>query len=177
MPVGDDALAEGYPLVPDTGEAGRVRWGALEINRTRDFVALKPRGEIAYDELVANTSSFIVANNATYDIPGLSVAPDLDIGRSYKITLKTLFNTNSSGSNRLFAMISDGSNNMLANSGYVYVPNAGYAVGAIAILRVVAAASGPFTFKGRVYRSVGVGAQQVSAQSSNPTFILVEDMG
>lgn len=39
MAVGDDASAAGYPLVPDTGEEGRVRWGAREINRTRDLVA------------------------------------------------------------------------------------------------------------------------------------------
>lgn len=40
MAVGDNATAAGYPLVPDTGEEGRVRWGAREINRTRDFIAL-----------------------------------------------------------------------------------------------------------------------------------------
>lgn len=39
MAVGDEATAAGYPLVPDTGEEGRVRWGAREINRTRDLVA------------------------------------------------------------------------------------------------------------------------------------------
>ena len=39
MAIGDDATAAGYPLVPDTGEEGRVRWGAREINRTRDIVA------------------------------------------------------------------------------------------------------------------------------------------
>ena len=31
MPVGDDAAAAGYPLVPDNTEEGRVRWGAREI--------------------------------------------------------------------------------------------------------------------------------------------------
>lgn len=41
MAVGDDATAAGYDLVPDTGEElARVRWGAQEINRTRDYVAL-----------------------------------------------------------------------------------------------------------------------------------------
>lgn len=39
MAVGDQAAAAGYPLVPDTGEEGRVRWGAREINRSRDLVA------------------------------------------------------------------------------------------------------------------------------------------
>lgn len=39
MAVGDQAAAAGYPLVPDTGEDGRVRWGAREINRCRDFIA------------------------------------------------------------------------------------------------------------------------------------------
>jgi hypothetical protein len=41
-----------YPVVPDTGEQGRVRWGAKEINLTRDFVsqvkALIPVGKSAY---------------------------------------------------------------------------------------------------------------------------------
>lgn len=40
MAVGDSAQAAGYALVPDTGEEGKVRWGAREINRTRDYIAL-----------------------------------------------------------------------------------------------------------------------------------------
>lgn len=52
MAVGDDAAAAGYPLVPEAGEEGRVRWGAREINRVRDFVAqvkaLIPVGKTAY---------------------------------------------------------------------------------------------------------------------------------
>lgn len=40
MAIGDDATLSGFPLVPDTGEEGRVRWGAREINRTRDFIAI-----------------------------------------------------------------------------------------------------------------------------------------
>lgn len=39
MAIGDDAAAAGFPLVPNTGEEGRVRYGAREINRTRDEVA------------------------------------------------------------------------------------------------------------------------------------------
>ena len=39
MAVGDQATAAGYQTVPDTGEEGRVRWGAREINRTRDYIA------------------------------------------------------------------------------------------------------------------------------------------
>jgi hypothetical protein len=38
--VGDAALAAGLPIVPDTGEEGKVKWGAREINRTRDQLAL-----------------------------------------------------------------------------------------------------------------------------------------
>jgi hypothetical protein len=52
MAVGDAATAAGYPLVPDTGEEGRVRWGAREINRSRDYVAqvkvTVPNGKAAY---------------------------------------------------------------------------------------------------------------------------------
>lgn len=39
MAIGDDAAAAGYPLVPDSGEEGKVKWGAREINRTRDEIA------------------------------------------------------------------------------------------------------------------------------------------
>lgn len=39
MAIGDDAIAAGFELVPDTGEEGRVRWGARELNKTRDYVA------------------------------------------------------------------------------------------------------------------------------------------
>jgi hypothetical protein len=52
MAVGDAAQAAGYPIVPDTGEEGRVRWGAREINRTRDLIAnvlgLIPSNKAAY---------------------------------------------------------------------------------------------------------------------------------
>lgn len=40
MAVGDEAASVNYQLVPNTGEEGRVRWGAREINRTRDYVAV-----------------------------------------------------------------------------------------------------------------------------------------
>lgn len=39
MAVGDDAAAAGYSLVPNTGTGAEVRNGALELNRTRDYVA------------------------------------------------------------------------------------------------------------------------------------------
>ncbi|QAY17144.1 hypothetical protein SEA_MADAMATO_26 [Streptomyces phage Madamato] len=52
MAEGDQAQAAGYPVVPETGEEGRVRWGAREINRTRDFIAqvkaLIPTGKAGY---------------------------------------------------------------------------------------------------------------------------------
>lgn len=52
MAVGDNASAVGFALVPDTGEEGRVRWGAREINRTRDYIAqvfsLIPIGKASY---------------------------------------------------------------------------------------------------------------------------------
>jgi hypothetical protein len=52
MAIGDNAIAAGFPLVPDTGEEGRVRWGAREFNRTRDFIAqvkaLIPVGKAGY---------------------------------------------------------------------------------------------------------------------------------
>ncbi len=53
MAVGDAAVAAGFSIVPDTGgDDARVRWGAREINRTRDNVAeVKvsiPVGKTAY---------------------------------------------------------------------------------------------------------------------------------
>jgi hypothetical protein len=39
MAIGDDAKNAGYPTVPGTGDDGLVRYGAREINRTRDFLA------------------------------------------------------------------------------------------------------------------------------------------
>ena len=39
MAIGDKAAAVNYEVVPDAGENGRVRWGAREINRTRDYIA------------------------------------------------------------------------------------------------------------------------------------------
>lgn len=40
MAIGDQAQAAGMPIVPNTGEEGKVKKGAQEINRTRDFVAV-----------------------------------------------------------------------------------------------------------------------------------------
>lgn len=60
MAVGDDASAAGFPLVPDTGEEGRVRWGARELNRTRDMIAqvktLIPLGKSGYRTAAGITS-------------------------------------------------------------------------------------------------------------------------
>lgn len=40
MAVGDDSQVAGFGFVRDTGgDDARVRWGAREINRTRDFLA------------------------------------------------------------------------------------------------------------------------------------------
>ena len=39
MAIGDDATAAGYQLVPEEGEDGKVKHGARELNRTRDYVA------------------------------------------------------------------------------------------------------------------------------------------
>lgn len=39
MAIGDAATLAGYPLVPEVGDEGLVKWGAREINRTRDIAA------------------------------------------------------------------------------------------------------------------------------------------
>ena len=60
MAVGDDAIRAGYPIVPGTGEEGKVKYGAREINRTRDFLAqvkrLIPIGKNGY-RIAAGISS------------------------------------------------------------------------------------------------------------------------
>ena len=60
MAIGDGAISAGFTTVPDTGEEGRVRWGAREINRTRDFIAtvkaLIPVGKPAYRAAAGITS-------------------------------------------------------------------------------------------------------------------------
>lgn len=60
MAIGDQAVAAGYPFVPDVGEEGRVRWGAQEINRTRDITAQVktsiPVGKAGYRDAAGITS-------------------------------------------------------------------------------------------------------------------------
>jgi hypothetical protein len=62
MAVGDQASSAGYPLVPDTGEEGRVRWGGREINRTRDLIAAVlgsiPIGKSGYRTAAGISSGF-----------------------------------------------------------------------------------------------------------------------
>lgn len=68
MAVGDDATAAGYALVPNTGDPGRVKLGAQEINRTRDFVAqvkaLIPVGYAAYQTAAGISSGTAAPDNA-----------------------------------------------------------------------------------------------------------------
>lgn len=71
MAVGDDASAAGYPLVPGTGEEGKVKYGAREINRTRDFVAqvkaLIPVGKGGYRTAAGISSGSAAPVNANGD--------------------------------------------------------------------------------------------------------------
>lgn len=63
MAVGDAAAAAGYPLVPDTGEEGKVKWGAREINRTRDIAAFLS-ALIPQSKAAARTSAGITSGTA-----------------------------------------------------------------------------------------------------------------
>jgi hypothetical protein len=63
MAIGDDAVAAGFPLVPDTGEEGRVRWGAREINRTRDEVA-QVKAQIPVGKAAFRTAAGISSGTA-----------------------------------------------------------------------------------------------------------------
>lgn len=63
MAVGDDAASAGLPLVPDVGEEGRVRWGAREINRSRDHVA-QTRATIPVGKAAFRTSAGISSGTA-----------------------------------------------------------------------------------------------------------------
>lgn len=63
MAIGDDAIAAGWPTVPDTGEEGKVRWGAREINRSRDFTA-QTRGQIPVGKAAYRTASGITSGTA-----------------------------------------------------------------------------------------------------------------
>jgi hypothetical protein len=69
MAVGDDASAAGYPLVPDSGDEGKVKLGAREINRTRDEVAqvkgIIPASKAAYRTAAGITSGTADPNPAT----------------------------------------------------------------------------------------------------------------
>lgn len=69
MAIGDDAKAGGYPLVPDTGEEGKVRWGAREINRCRDYIAilkkLIPTGKGGYRSAAGISSSSTMISNSS----------------------------------------------------------------------------------------------------------------
>lgn len=68
MAVGDDATAAGYALVPNTGDLGKVKLGAQEINRTRDFIAqvksLIPVGHLAYQAASGITTGETAPDNA-----------------------------------------------------------------------------------------------------------------
>lgn len=63
MAIGDAAAAAGYPLVPDSGEEGKVKWGSREFNRTRDFVA-NLKDLIPFNKGAARTNAGITSGTA-----------------------------------------------------------------------------------------------------------------
>lgn len=69
MAVGDDAKKVKFPLVPDTGEEGKVKYGAREINRTRDYIAqlklIIPVGKGGFRTSAGITSSTSTPSNST----------------------------------------------------------------------------------------------------------------
>ena len=73
MAIGDESVAAGYGFVPDTGsQDALVKWGAREINRTRDFVAqimnLIPTGKAGYRAAAGLTiGTAVPANNVGDD--------------------------------------------------------------------------------------------------------------
>ena len=59
MAIGDAASSAGYLLVPNEGsEDAKVRYGAVEINRTRDYIAVV-RGLIPATRSAYRTNSGI----------------------------------------------------------------------------------------------------------------------
>lgn len=80
MAIGDDALAAGYPLVPDTGEEGRIRWGSREMNRTRDFIA----------QLKAQVPSGAAALRTAAGITSGATPPDNSVGQDGDIYFQIL---------------------------------------------------------------------------------------
>lgn len=67
MAIGDDALAAGYPIVPNTGAGAEVKYGAREINRTRDFVA-QVKDQVPTYSITSGTTDPNNANGADGDI-------------------------------------------------------------------------------------------------------------
>lgn len=63
MAIGDQALAAGFVLVPDTGEEGKVKYGAREINRTRDYAAVV-KGQIPASKAAFRTATGISSGTA-----------------------------------------------------------------------------------------------------------------
>ena len=75
MAIGDEGEAAGYGKVPETGEDGKVKWGAREINRTRDFVA-QLKALIPGNKAAARAAAGISVGGA---VPANSVGNDGDI--------------------------------------------------------------------------------------------------
>lgn len=63
MAIGDDAISAGYQLVPNEGDDGRVRYGAREINRTRDYIA-QVRADVPTTNTAARTRAGIRSGTA-----------------------------------------------------------------------------------------------------------------
>lgn len=67
MAIGDDAVKAGMALVPGSGEEGKRKYGAREINRTRDYIAqvmaMLPVGRSGYRSASGISSGTGVPSN------------------------------------------------------------------------------------------------------------------
>lgn len=63
MAIGDLAAASGMAVVPSSGEEGKVKYGAREINRTRDYIA-ETRNSIPSDKPAARIAAGISMGTA-----------------------------------------------------------------------------------------------------------------
>lgn len=77
MAIGDDTTSVGWLLVPNEGEDGKVRYGAREINRTRDYVAQVKKS------IPTNKAEYRIASGITFGTAAPSGGEDGDVYFQY----------------------------------------------------------------------------------------------
>lgn len=134
-----------------------------------DWAPRDAGGQLGYTQIVANTASF----TALADVAGLSAIVTVGTGRRVRIVWRgDLLRSVADGTSIIF--IAEGATILSRAQGFARTAGESFnSVGSV----IITPSAGPHTYKIQGQTTTGTGNTLVVANTDNPAFILVEDIG